>query len=159
MKIGSPLPAQPVQQLVAGEVRQINLAQVSEGKTIIVLGFPGAFTPPCTEHHIPGYVANASAFKDKGVDGIYIVAPNDFFVVDAWSRTFDANSNVHFVADGSLGFTSAAGQELDLSGLGLGIRSQRYAAVVRDGKVVKFDVEPDATAVTVSGAEDVLKGL
>lgn len=159
MDIGSTLPDRMVQQLHDGEIRQINLAQEGQGKTLVVIGLPGAFTPTCSNDHVPGFVAEAPSFIQKGVDAIYIVTPTDFFVVDAWSKTYRPDEAVQFVADGNLDFTKAAGQELDLSAIGLGNRSQRYAAVVRDGKVANMFVEPDATQVTVSGAENVLASL
>lgn len=157
MKIGSTLPTTPVHQLVDGEVRQINLAELSAGKTILLVALPGAFTPTCSDDHVPGYLANIQAFRDKGVEEIVILVTNDFFVVKAWADQMHSDPHVHFMADGSQRFTVAAGQELDLTDIGLGVRSQRYAALVRDGRVEKFAIEPDATAVSVSGAAEMLQ--
>lgn len=159
MKIGSMLPSVPVQQLVDGEVKQTDLAEYSKGKAVILLGVPGAFTAPCSELHLPGYLNNADQFSAKGVDSIVVLAASDFFAVSAWEVQLSTHPIFKFLADGSLGFTKAAGMELDLTELGLGIRTQRYSALVRDGYIENLEVEPDATAVTVSAAEEMLKAI
>ncbi len=159
MDVGSKLPSTPVQQLADGGIRQIDLAAFSAGKTIVLVAVPGAFTPTCSDDHVPEYLNNAQAFRDAGVDGIVILATSDFFVVKAWADGLSPPANVHFMADGSQTFAKDAGQLLDLTALGLGMRSQRYAAVVRDAQVVSIAIEPDATAVTVSGAVAVLASL
>ncbi|MGH1371696.1 peroxiredoxin family protein [Planktotalea sp.] len=159
MKVGSKIPSTPVQQFVGGEINQVDLADFSQGKTILLVAMPGAFTPTCADDHVPGYLAKAGDFRSKGVDEIVILATSDFFVVKAWADGLNPPEHVHFLADGSQAFAKAAGQLLDLTELGLGMRTQRYAAVVRDGKVISFAIEPDATAVSVSGADAVLSGL
>lgn len=159
MKVGSKIPSSPVQQFDGSEIKQVDLAEFSRGKTILLVAMPGAFTPTCADDHVPGYLRNADAFLAKGIDEIVILATSDFFVVKAWADGLNPPDNVHFMADGSQIFAKAAGQLLDLTDLGLGMRTQRYAAVVRDANVVSLEVEPDATAVTVSGADVVLGGL
>lgn len=159
MEIGSSLPNTPVQQLVDGEVLQINLAEFSAGKTILLVSVPGAFTPTCSNDHVPDYLSSISAFQDQGVDEVVILATSDFFVVKAWADQLQANEHLHFMADGSQKFAASAGQLLDLSEIGLGMRSQRYAALVRDGKVEQISIEPDATAVSVSGAAAMLQRI
>lgn len=159
MKVGSKIPSTPVQQFDGSEIKQVNLAEFSRGKTILLVGMPGAFTPTCADDHVPGYLRNVDAFLAKGVDEIVILATSDFFVVKAWADGLNPPEHVHFMADGSQVFAKAAGQLLDLTDLGLGMRTQRYAAVVRDRNVISLAVEPDATAVTVSGADAVLGGL
>jgi peroxiredoxin len=159
MKVGSRIPSTPVQQLIDGEIKQINLADFSQDRTILVVAMPGAFTPTCADDHVPGYLRNADRFFAKGLDEIVVLATSDFFVVKAWADGLNPPEHVHFMADGSQLFAKAADQLLDLTELGLGMRTQRYAAVVRSGKVMNFAVEPDATAVTVSGADAVLDAL
>ncbi|MGB3317249.1 MAG: peroxiredoxin [Albidovulum sp.] len=156
MKTGSKVPSTPVQQLASGEVRQIDLAAHSAGKTIVLVGVPGAFTPTCTDDHVPGYLRDAQAFRDAGVDEIIILATSDFFVVKAWADQLNSPETVKFMADGSQMFTRDARQVLDLTDLGLGLRTQRYAAVIRDGVVDWIATEPDATAVTVTASREVL---
>ncbi|KCV81780.1 AhpC/TSA family protein [Actibacterium atlanticum] len=154
MKPGTMIPQTPVQQLDAGEVRQINLAEFSKNKTVMLVSVPGAFTPTCNDDHVPAYIAQSQEILDKGVDDIVILSASDFFVTKAWSDHFQPPAGVQFMADGSQQFAAAAGQQLDLSEIGLGMRAQRYAAVLRDGKVEKIFIEPDATVVTGSGASE-----
>lgn len=159
MKIGSRIPSTPVQQLADGEIRQIDLAEFSAGKTILLVAVPGAFTPTCSDDHVPGYLNGVQKLRDAGVDDVVVLATSDFFVVKAWADQLNPPQHLHFMADGSQAFAKDAGQLLDLTALGLGMRSQRYAALIRDGEVASFAIEPDATAVTVTGAEAVLSGL
>lgn len=159
MEAGARIPSTPVQQLVNGEIQQVNLAEFSTGRTIVLVAVPGAFTPTCSDDHVPGYLRQTQAFRDAAVDDIVILATNDFFVVKAWADRLSPPEHLHFMADGSQIFTKDAGQLLDLTGLGLGMRTQRYAAVIRDGEIVSFAVEPDATDVTVTGADVILAGL
>lgn len=159
MKTGSELPSTPVQQLVNGEVREIDLAARSAGRTMVLVSVPGAFTPTCSDQHVPGFIREAQAFRDAGADEIVILAASDFFVVKAWSDQLKPPETVQFMADGSQKFARAAGQILDLTDLGLGLRSQRSAAVIRDGKVAWSAIEPDATAVTITSSEVVLSQL
>lgn len=159
METGSRIPSTPVQQLVDGEIRQVDLASFSAGKTIVLVAVPGAFTPTCSDDHVPGYIEGVKAFRDAGVDEIVVLATSDFFVVKAWADQLNLPQHLHFMADGSQSFTKEADQLLDLTELGLGFRTQRYAAVIRDGLVISCAIEPDATAVTVSGAEAVLASL
>jgi peroxiredoxin len=159
MQTGSKLPSTSVQQLVDGEVRQIDLAARSFGKTMVLVTVPGAFTPTCSDQHVPEFLREAQAFRDAGVDEIIILAPNDFFVVKAWSDRLDPPAIVQFVADGSQRFAHDAGQVLDLTALGLGLRSQRTAAVIRDSTVVWMATEPDASAVSVTSSQAVLSQL
>lgn len=159
MKIGSKIPSVTVQQFESGDIKQIDLAAFSAGKRVLLVAMPGAFTPTCADDHVPGYLRDADKFREKGIDAIVILATSDFFVVKAWADGLSPPSNVHFMADGSQLFTKAAGQLLDLTGLGLGMRTQRYAAVLRDGTVQSFAIEPDATAVTVTGSKAVLASI
>ena len=159
MKIGTKIPSTPVQQMDGGDLKQIDLAKFSANKTVLLVAMPGAFTPTCSNDHVPSYLQQAGKFLEKGIDEIVILATSDFFAVKAWADSLNPPANVHFVADGSQLFTREAGQLLDLIGLGLGMRTQRYVAVVRDGEVISFAVEPDATAVTVTGANAVLNSL
>jgi len=135
----------------------VNLSELTG--TNIIVGVPGAFTPPCSSQ-VPGYATNADAFAAKGVKGIYIVAVNDTFTTKAWKEKLGANhSIVHFLADDTGAFTTASGLSFDASGLLGNHRSQRYAAVVKDGVVEHIFVEDEAPSVTVTKAENVLTHL
>lgn len=159
MKINEYIPSVEVQQFKDGEVVQINLLTFSRNKTMLLVGIPGAFSPTCSETHVPGFLNNAEELKRKGIDDIVLLIANDFFVVAAWEERFTVPSNVHFFADGSQNFAKAAGKLLDLTEVGLGMRSQRYASIITDGCVQKVCIEPDATRVTLSGADAMLQCL
>ena len=152
---------------VGDRVPSVNLAHMTEsgpgglasddlfgGKKVVMFAVPGAFTPTCSAAHLPGFVANADKIKAKGVDDIVCISVNDAFVMDAWGKAQNAGA-IHMVADGNGEFARAAGLELDLVGLGLGMRSQRYAMVVEDGVVTHLHVDKPPK-VEGSGAESVL---
>lgn len=117
------------------------VADLVKGKTIAVFAVPGAFTPTCSAKHLPGYVEQAQALKAKGVDEIWCVAVNDAFVMGAWGREQHTSGKVRMLADGSAQWTRALGLELDLTARGLGVRSQRYSALIKDGVVTQFNLE------------------
>ena len=131
----------------------VNVAEATAGKTIAVFAVPGAFTPTCSEQHVPGFVENAAEFNAAGVDEIWCLAVNDAFVMGAWAREQKTAGKVRMLADGDAAFAKATGLTLDLNGKGLGLRSNRYSMLVKDGKVVqlnneapgKFDVSDAAT--------------
>lgn len=112
-----------------------------KGKKVAVFAVPGAFTPTCSAKHLPGYVEQAQAFKDKGVDEIWCVAVNDAFVMGAWGREQQTGGKVRMLADGSATWTKALGLELDLDARGMGVRSQRYSMLLEDGVVKQLNVE------------------
>jgi peroxiredoxin len=113
----------------------------TKGKTIGIFGLPGAYTPTCSAQHVPGYVDQADAIKQAGVDEIWCVSVNDAFVMGAWGREQKANGRVRMMADGSAQFALATGLTLDLTSKGMGMRSNRYSMIVKDGKVVALNVE------------------
>jgi peroxiredoxin len=125
---------------------------------VVLFAVPGAFTPTCSDHHLPGFVIRADDLKEKGVDAVYCVAVNDAFVLDAWGKANEVEGKVGLIADGSALFTKAMGLEVDLTGGGLGVRSKRYAAVLQDGVVTHLAVE-ETLGLDVSSAEAVLKAL
>ncbi len=118
-----------------------DVAQSVAGKTIAIFGLPGAFTPTCSAQHAPGYIAQAEAFKAAGVDEIWCVSVNDAFVMGAWGRDQKTAGKVRMMADGSAEFTKATGLTLDLTGRGMGLRSNRYSMLVVDGEVKSLNVE------------------
>lgn len=130
---------------------------LGKGK-VVLFGVPGAFTPTCSDHHLPGFVLRADDLKAKGVDTIACVAVNDAFVMGAWGEARGADDQVTMLADGNGEFANAMGLELDASGLGLGTRSQRYAAILEDGVVSELMVEA-SPGLDVSSADSVLAKL
>ncbi|MDB5907332.1 MAG: peroxiredoxin [Massilia sp.] len=134
------------------------VADLAKGKKIAIFGLPGAFTPTCSAQHVPGYVANASQFKAKGVDEIWCISVNDAFVMGAWGREQKATGIVRMMADGNADFTKALGLDADFSKHGMGIRSKRYSLLVDDGVVTQMNVEA-GNGFEVSNAETMLKQL
>jgi peroxiredoxin len=126
--------------------------------TVVLFGVPGAFTPTCSDHHLPGFVIRSDEIRAKGVDRVACVAVNDAFVMRAWAEAQGVGNSVTMIADGSADFTKALGLEVDLTGGGLGVRSKRYAAVLRDGVVSDLAVE-ETLGLDVSSAEAVLSRL
>ena len=134
------------------------VADLVKGKTIAVFAVPGAFTPTCSAKHLPGYVEQAQALKDKGVDDIWCVAVNDAFVMGAWGREQKTAGKVRMMADGSALWTRALGLELDLIARGMGVRSQRYSALLKDGVVTQLNIE-EAGKFEVSDAATLLSQI
>lgn len=129
-----------------------------KGKTIALFAVPGAFTPTCSEQHLPGFLQAAADLKSKGVDEIWCVAVNDAFVMGAWGRSYNVDGQIRMMADGSALWTKALGLELDLTERGLGIRSRRYSALLVDGVVKQLNLEETA-GLTVSDAQTLLAQL
>ncbi len=125
---------------------------------VVLFGVPGAFTPTCSDHHLPGFVIRSEDLQEKGVDQVFCVSVNDAFVMGAWGQANEVDGKVGMIADGSAVFTKALGLDIDLTGGGLGVRSKRYAAVLQDGVVTHLAVE-DTLGLEVSSAQAVLEAL
>lgn len=154
---GEKLPAATLHVMQDGRPSPKETDDLFAGKKVVLFAVPGAFTPTCSEEHLPGYVVNADTIKAKGVDSIICVAVNDAFVMDAWGRDRNADEIV-MVGDGNGDFTNSIGLEMDGRGFGLGKRSQRYAMIVEDGTVTKLAVEQPGQ-FEVSKAESILEVL
>ena len=148
IKIGDTLPDCTLMEFVEVEgngcslgPNPVSVVQAAAGKTIALFAVPGAFTPTCSAKHVPGYVEQAGALKAAGVDEIWCLSVNDAFVMGAWARDQKTDGKVRMLADGDAAFAKATGLTLDLNGKGLGLRSNRYSMLVKDGKVAKLNVE------------------
>ena len=119
----------------------VDVTKASAGKTIALFALPGAFTPTCSAKHVPGYVESFAEFKAAGVDEIWCLSVNDAFVMGAWGREQKTGDKVRMLADGSAAFAQATGLTLDLTARGMGLRSNRYSMLVKDGKVMSLNVE------------------
>lgn len=157
IKIGDTIPSGSLAFLGEEGPESISTEDLFNGKKIVLFAVPGAFTPTCSQAHLPGFVANADKIKAKGVDRIVCMSVNDPFVMGAWGKTQNAE-HLLMAADGSGTFTKALGLELDLIERGLGIRSQRFSMIVDDGKVTHLNIE-DGPAFEVSSAEKILEQL
>jgi len=133
----------------------VNTATASQGKTLAIFALPGAFTPTCSAKHVPGYVSKAEAFHAAGVDEIWCISVNDAFVMGAWARDQKTLGKVRMLGDGSADFAKATGLTLDLSAKGMGLRSNRYSMLVRNGVVIALNVEGPGK-FEVSDAETLL---
>ena len=121
--------------------RPITTDEVFKGKRVALLAVPGAFTPTCSAKHLPGFKERAAELRAKGVDAIACVSVNDVFVMKAWGADQGVGDDIIMLADGNGAFTKAIGLEFDASKFGMGVRSQRYSMVVKDGVVEKLNVE------------------
>jgi peroxiredoxin len=165
IKIGDRLPEGSLSEFIETETEGCTLgpntfsvSDLAKNKKIAIFGLPGAFTPTCSAKHVPGYVANADAFKAKGVDEIWCISVNDAFVMGAWGRDQKSTGIVRMMADGNAAFSKALGLDADFSKVGMGIRSQRYSMLVDNGVVKQLNVEAPGK-FEVSNAETLLKQL
>ncbi|MEA3251656.1 MAG: peroxiredoxin [Pseudomonadota bacterium] len=136
--------------------QDISTGELFAGKRVVLFAVPGAFTPGCSNTHMPGFVIKADEILAKGVDTIACMAVNDAFVLDAWQKNQNAQAFT-MLADGNAEFARALGLDMDASGGGMGTRSKRFAMIVNDGVVEYLGV--DAKGVDQSSAETVLGKL
>ncbi|MDO6639599.1 peroxiredoxin [Shewanella sp. 5_MG-2023] len=153
---GHTLPAGTLGELTATGMVSHDVSTLFSGKKVVLFAVPGAFTPTCSEAHLPGFVVLADQLKAKGVDAIACVSVNDAFVMKAWGDAQNA-SELMMLADGDASFTKALGLDMDTAGFG-GIRSQRYAMIVDNGVVTSLNVEAPKS-FEVSTAEAILAAL
>jgi peroxiredoxin len=156
--VGDRIPDVEIWVMGRDEPEKVRTGEVLGTGKVVLFAVPGAFTPTCTDYHLPGYVVRAGELRAKGVDAIACLSVNDPFVMDAWRREEEVGTAIVMLADGNATFTRAMGLEFDGSPFGLGARSQRYAAVIDDGIVTALMVEP-AGGLSVSSAESVLSSL
>lgn len=141
IKVGDRLPETTFTMMGAEGPKKATTDEVFGGKKVALFAVPGAYTPTCHKQHMPGFVANASEFKSKGIDMIACTAVNDIFVLTQWSKDSGADGKVTMLADGSADFAKKLGLDIDLSGHGLGVRSKRYSMIVDNGVVTVLNVE------------------
>jgi len=148
IKVGDTLPATTLMEFVdvvsdgcSLGPNPVDVTKASAGKTIALFALPGAFTPTCSAKHVPGYLETFGALKASGVDEIWCISVNDAFVMGAWAREQKSVGKVRMLADGDASFTKATGLTLDLTGKGLGLRSNRYSMLVKDGRVATLNIE------------------
>jgi glutaredoxin/glutathione-dependent peroxiredoxin len=158
-KVGDKVPSATLYTLGPEGPKAVKTDELfGSGKKVVAFALPGAFTPTCSAKHVPGFVAEADKFKAKGVDTIACISVNDAFVMGAWGKDQKADGKVMMLGDGSADFAKAMDLVMDLTSRGMGVRSQRYAMIVKDGKIDQLFVEKPG-AFEVSAAENVLKHL
>jgi len=158
IKVGDKIPAMTLAKATADGPAPVTTEALFGGRTVALFSVPGAFTPTCSARHLPGFVDHAEAMKAKGVDEIVCVSVNDAFVMGAWGKSANVGEKVTMVADGNGDFSRALGLTFDGSAYGMGVRSQRFSMIVKDGVVAELNVEPPG-AFGVSSAEHLLAQL
>ncbi len=158
IKIGDSLPKATFMTMTAEGPAPVTTDQLFGGKRVALFAVPGAFTPTCSVKHLPGFKDHAADLKAKGVDTIACVSVNDMFVMKAWAKDQGITDEVLMLADGNGDFTKALGLEMDGSKFGMGLRSQRYSFVAKDGVVEQLNVE-EGGDFKVSSADYMLAQL
>ena len=159
IKINEKLPDCEVFQLINEEPVKIKISSLFSNKKIILLGMPGAFTSVCSAKHLPSFINFSKKFYEKGVDQIFCIAVNDPFVMNAWGKINKVENNIMMLADPFLNFTKLIGAEVDKSGRGLGLRSNRYTMLVESNTVKKIEVEKETANCELSAAESFLNAI
>ena len=154
LKENDNLPNSEIFVLENGEPTKKNIEDLLKNKKTIIFGLPGAYTSVCSTKHLPGYVNTHKQFMDKGIDQIICMSVNDPFVMNAWGKENNVGEKILMVGDPFLNFTKAIGADVDKSGRGLGIRSNRYTMLIDNLKVVKLQEEKDTGSCEVSAAKN-----
>jgi len=157
IKENESIPNSEVFILENGEPVKKNIENFLKNKKTVIFGLPGAYTSVCSAKHLPGYVKNSEKYKEKGVDQIICMSVNDPFVMNAWGKENNVGDKIIMMGDPFLNFTKAIGAEVDKSGRGLGIRSNRYTMLVDNLKIIKIQEEKDTGSCEISAAENFLK--
>jgi peroxiredoxin len=156
--IGERIPDVKLKTVTDEGIRDVSTTELCKGRRVVLFGVPGAFTGTCSTKHLPGFVELVDQIKARGVDVVACTAVNDIHVLRAWGREHGAGTKIELLADGNGELARAMGLELDLRDRGMGIRSQRYAAIVEDGVIRSLEVDAPGE-VTGSGAAAVLRAL
>jgi peroxiredoxin len=156
IKAGDKLPNATFRVMTADGPKSRTTDEIFKGKKVALFGVPGAFTPTCNNLHLPSFLNNADAFKQKGVNDIVVTAVNDDFVMNQWKKSAGAEGKIEFLADGNGEFAKAIDMAFDGSGAGLGTRSKRYSMLVDDGVVKTINVEDAPGKCDLSGGQALL---
>lgn len=152
IKTGDTLPAAAFRVMTTDGPKPRGGDDIFKGRKVVLFGVPGAFTPTCHKNHLPGFLAEAAAFKAKGVTEIAVVSVNDVHVMNAWAKATGGEDKISYLADGNGEFTRAIGLEFDASAGGMGLRSKRFAMLVEDGVVKQLNVEDIPSKADTSSA-------
>jgi len=155
---GETLPEATFKTITADGAKDLTTADIFAGKKVVLFGVPGAFTPTCSNNHLPGYLENHDAILARGVDTIAVIATNDHHVMAAWARFTGGEGKILYLADGNGDFVKKVGLDADFSAFAMGLRSKRFSMIVDDGKVVAVNVETKP-GVAESGAAKILEQL
>jgi peroxiredoxin len=159
IKAGDKLPEATFKTMTEDGAKDLTTADVFTGKKVVLFGVPGAFTPTCSNNHLPGYLENHDAIIARGVDQIAVIAVNDHHVMGAWARFTGGEGKILYLADGNGDFTRALGLETDLSKGGLGLRTKRFSMIVENGTVKALNIEDTPGKAVTSGAAALMEQL
>ena len=159
LKVNNEIPDTEIYLLIDGEPQKIKLREVLGRNKIILFGLPGAFTSTCSKLHLPGFVANIDKLKAKGVKKIFCISVNDPYVLNSWGDINNTGGKITMLSDPYLLFTRIIGAEVDRYSKGMGIRSNRYAMVIEDLKVINIQVEKETKQCGLSSAQSILDNL
>jgi peroxiredoxin len=158
IQVGEKIPNVKLRTIRNGQYSSVWTDDFFKGKKVVLFAVPGAFTSVCSDHHLPGFVELADHLKSKGVDEVACTAVNDLDVLSAWFKQYGVSDKIVPLADGSGEFARALGLELDANAFGMGVRSQRYAAIVEDGVLKVLNIDSPGE-VARSGASSILQSL
>ena len=154
IKENDQIPNSEIFILEDGEPIKKNIEEILKNKKVVLFGLPGAYTSVCSAKHLPGYINMYEEYKKKGIDKIICISVNDPFVMNAWGKENNVGEKVLMVGDPFLNFTKAIGADVDKSGRGLGVRSNRYTMLIDNLKIVKLQEEKDTGSCEVSAAKN-----
>ena len=156
LKTKDQIPDIEIFHLIDGEPQTIKIREILGNGKVVLFGLPGAFTSTCSKFHLPGYVANAEKIKSKGVDKIFCISVNDPYVMNTWGELNNVGNKIVMLSDPYLLFTKAIGAEVDRNSKGMGMRSNRYAIVIQNLKVINLQVEKETKQCHLSSAGSIL---
>jgi peroxiredoxin len=159
VKAGDKMPDAQLMHMSDAGPAPITTSELFDGKTVAMFALPGAFTPTCSNQHLPGFIEKSEELRAAGVDTIVCLSVNDAFVMGAWGQQQGATGKVMMVGDGNAELTEKLGLTMDGSGFGMGKRSLRYSMIVRDGTIESLNVEGNPGHAVDSGAENLLSQL
>ncbi len=159
IKIGDKLPSFSFQTMTDNGPSTITSGELFDGRTVVLVSVPGAFTPTCHNHHIPGFLDTLDALKGKGVDEVAIVSVNDAHVMGHWASATGGVGKLTYLADGNAEFAKMTGTDVDLTAGGMGIRSRRYCMLVKDSVVIQLNEEVLPGVAEISSATHLLAQL
>jgi peroxiredoxin len=157
IQAGDRLPESTLNMIGDDGVELADTRSLFDGKKVVLFAVPGAFTPTCSERHLPGFAERFDEFRARGID-VACMAVNDPFVMQAWGKSQNVPDGLLMLSDGNGDFTRALGLEMDASAYGMGTRSKRFALYADDGVVKQVHVEAPGE-FRVSSAEYVLEHL
>ena len=156
---GEKLPEATLKLVTEDGSKDVTTTEFFSGKKVVLFGVPGAFTPTCSNNHLPGFIENHDAILARGVDAIAVVSVNDQHVMRAWARFSGGEGKIAFLADGNGTFVRGVGLDANMEAAGFGTRSKRFSMIVEDGIVTKINVEQARGQVIDSGAARILEQI